>query len=187
MGKTIRRADGDTDPLIYIIRDKAVGEDITKPVDLKDLLVYFTMVDSNMEEPKVYENHIFHSVDERDAYFESSPTELIDGLVIDVQTINIDATISHCYLRYRDDKWNTDFWVVIDDKECKLIDDSKGYVTYSFTTEECRRTGMYHVYFRVVTDAEDPEDPDDPTETIKSVKYPRGDTLWIHIMDVFSE
>lgn len=179
MGRTIRRSFGDTDPFIFILKEKYPGEDITRPVSLVDKEVRITIVDSNIEGQLVADGYVFTNEVERDAYFTTHADDLIDGLVIDIFTYDAVNGPQHLYQRWRSGQWNLDFWLVVDDKLCTVMDAGKGYVSYSFTKEEGKRPGMFHVFYRVISNA------GTPSET--SAKYPKGESLWIHIMDIFTE
>lgn len=175
MGTTIRRSIGDTDPLIYELKEKLIYEDRSRPISLVEKKVYMTMVNSFLEIPAIDLSRQFASEIERDQYYAANPSELIDGLI----TTYMESTILICEI-WRGGKWNADYWTIVNDKECVLRDEGKGYVGYSFTSEEVSRSGMYHVYFRVETSEGIPV-------VTTSAKYPKGDSLWIHIMDVFTE
>lgn len=175
MGTTIRRSVGDTDPLIYELKEKLIYEDRSRPISLLDKDVYLTMVNSYLEVPTLDSSRQFANITERDQYYAANPDELIDGLI----TTYVDGTTVVCRI-WRGGQWNADYWVIVDDKACTIRDEGKGYVGYPFTVEEVRRAGMFHVYFRVETS-------DGTPVVTTSAKYPKGDSLWIHIMDVFTE
>jgi hypothetical protein len=159
-----------------------VGEDRSRPVSLVGKTVRFTMVDSNIEPLTVEDKYNFATVSERDEYFVAIPAELVDGLVVQVTTAATPTTPEIVVqYRYRNTEWHTDVTKVIDDKLCDIVDGGKGSISYSFTVEEARRAGMYHIYYRVITPVEG-----HPGETYDA-KYPKGDSLWIHIMDIFTE
>lgn len=175
MGTTIRRSVGDTDPLIYELKEKLIYEDRSRPISLIDKKVYLTMVNSYLKIPDIPLKYVFASEADRDQYFVGKPDELIDGVI----TTYVESTRVICKI-WRGSEWYTDYWTIISDKECTIRDEGKGYVGYDFTSEEVSRSGMYHVYFRVETS-------DGTPVVTTSAKYPKGDSLWIHIMDVFTE
>lgn len=226
MEQCIRRSIGDTDPIQWLIREKVLGADRSTPVVLTGKSVYITMADSNTELLIVEPEYTFESVGDRDQYFVGYPDELIDGVV--TQVVDPDTLVAVQY-RYRDG-WHTNVTLVIDNKECGILNAATRSIQYFPTVAEMDRAGMYHVYFEVVTymyDIEseyvfsdvaertsyfaDPEHSDELIEGRKvavngvyftyestawvegdavstsSVKYPRGDSLWIHIMDIFND
>lgn len=221
MGTTIRRSVGDTDLLVYELRDKELYEDRSHPVNLKDKRVYMTMVNSCLEIPSVPLKYIFESEGDRDQYFTAYPEELSEGLII---------VVRQTCMVWRGSVWNNEYWAIIRDKECIVVNENKGYAGYRFTNEEVCRSGMFHVYFTVISylyNVEDAyifhdinecnayfSDPDHAAELINgiivsinyiyyeydgsawiegdavdtsSTKYPKGDSLWVHLMDVFTE
>ena len=166
MGTSIRRFVGDTDLLFYAIREIPFGSERSSAVDLTDATVYFRMVDAEDRDYDIDDEYIFETEIERDAYFVSNPAEKIDGLLI---TVNAE------YQRWNGTDWSTDYTVVVDKKECNIVDDGEdGIVSYQFTEKEVAILGIYHICFYVETG-------DDP---VISAQYPRGEALWIHIMDI---
>lgn len=225
MGTTIRRSVGDTDPLIYELKDKLIYEDRSWPVNLLGKKVYLTMVNSYLEIPDVPLKYVFGSDADRDQYFIAYPDELVDGLIT---VVNVNNVVT-CKI-WRGSQWNADYWTIVQDKECTVTNASKGYISYAFTTEEACRSGMFHVYFKVVAYLYTVDsdyvfsdlsacnsyfaDPEHSAELVDGIivsinnvyygyngsawiegdavstsiaKYPRGDSLWIHLMDIFTE
>lgn len=178
MTSCIRRSIGDTDPIQWLLKEKALGSDRSAPVVLTGKTVYITLVDSNIELLTVESKYTFSSTGDRDQYFVDHADELIDGLV--VQVVDPSSLIITQY-RYRKLTWNTDVMTVIDNKLCTVLNAATGSISYAPTTQEMCRSGMYHVYFRVVSPVGG--ESEDTYET----KYPRGDSLWIHIMDIFND
>jgi len=172
MGVTIRKHVGDTSMLDYQIRGKPAGEDVNRPVDLDKKKVYFVMADAQLRLYDVDDLYKFESVEVRDAYFAVNPSELIDGMVIEVGTIETGIT----QIRRCSGSWSSITSLVIDGKLCTIVDSTKGLVRVPFTKAEVSIRGMYHVYFRVV---------DEDSEDLVSV-YPKIDSLWIHVMDFFT-
>lgn len=179
MGTTIRRSVNDTDPLVYELRDKLIYEDRSKAVTLTGKTVHITMANSYTDVPEVDASRQFENLTARDQYYAANPDELIDGLI----TTYVDGDAVTCMI-WRDGQWYSDYWVIVDDKACNIVDAAKGYISYAFTAEEVCRAGMFHIYFRVVT-YDDPEEGD--PVAISTVKYPKGDSLWIHLIDIFTE
>ena len=177
MGTTIRRSVGDTDPLIYELKERLIYEDRSRAINLTDKNVYLTMANSCLDVPDIDSSRQFASITARDQYYVDHPTELIDGLI--TTYIGSDGKSSVCMI-WRGSKWNADYWTIIDGKKCTTIDAAKGYTGYPFTAEEVRRAGMFHAYFRVETSSGAPV-------VTTNAKYPKGDSLWIHMMDIFTE
>jgi hypothetical protein len=178
MESCIRRSIGDTDPIQWLLKEKLFGADRSTPVALTGKTVYFTLVDSNIELLTVESKYTFDSVGDRDQYFIGHADELVDGLVTQV----IDpVTLLATQYRYRALAWHTDVVTVIDNKLCTVLNAATGSISYAPTTQEMCRAGMYHAYFRVVSPVGG--ESEDTYET----KYPRGDSLWIHIMDIFND
>lgn len=221
MGTTIRRSVGDTDLLVYELRNRLVYEDRSAAVNLTGKNVYFTMVNSHTDVPDIDVSRQFASEIERDQYYTTYPERLINGLIT-----SYTDELSIVYRIWRNDAWHSDYWTIISDKECSVVDAAKGYAGCSFTSEEVMKSGMFHAYFTVITpvyttelifdttgerDEYFVENSDELIEGVKvaidmvyytyedsvwvegdavgtiSAKYPKGDSLWIHIMDVFTE
>jgi hypothetical protein len=178
MTSCIRRSIGDTDPIQWLLKEKVLGSDRSTPVVLTGKTVYITLVDSNIEPLVVESKYTFDSTGDRDQYFVGNPDELMDGLV--TQVIDPTTGIVTQY-RYRNLAWHTDVTTVIEDKLCTVVSATSGSISYAPTVAEMCRSGMYHVYFRVSSPVGG--ESEDTYET----KYPRGDSLWIHIMDIFND
>lgn len=170
MGKTIRRSMGDTEPLEYQLRDIPFGEEASKPVNLTGKEVRITLVDGCSRVYSLDPKYVFANNSDRDSYFAANPTELVDGLLI-IVTLGYQRWIG---------QWTTDYSMAVSDKVCEITDPAKGRIKYPFTREEVRFAGMYHVYFRVISSSGTPAVTTD-------ARYPKSESLWIHIMDIFTE